>query len=97
VLDDDRWPDFSRAAVEHGFRSVAGVPLPAGDRTVGALNLFAAEPGALRDALGLAERLARPLGTIVANALAFDRTRRIGDELQAELAQLATVEQAVGS
>jgi GAF domain-containing protein len=96
VLADDRWPRFSQAAADHGFRSVAGVPLHAGDRTVGALNLFAAEPGDLRDALVLAERLARPLGTILANALAFDRTRRVGDELQAELAQLATVEQAVG-
>jgi GAF domain-containing protein len=96
VLDDPRWPRFSEAAADHGFRSVAGVPLAAGDRTVGALNLFAAEPGALRDALDLAERLAPPLGTILANALAFDRTRRVGDELQAELADLATVEQAVG-
>jgi GAF domain-containing protein len=96
VLDDDRWPTFSRVAAEAGFRSAAGVPLRAGDRTVGALNLYAAEPDGLREVLGLAERLAGPLATVVANALALRRMTRLGDHLQDELAQLATVEQAIG-
>jgi GAF domain-containing protein len=96
VLDDDRWPTFSRVAAEAGFRSVAGVPLRAGERTVGAINLYAAEPDGLREVLGLAERLAGPLATVVANALALRRMTRLGDHLQDELAQLATVEQAIG-
>jgi GAF domain-containing protein len=96
VLDDDRWPTFSRVAADAGFRSVAGVPLRAGERTVGALNLYAAEPDGLRDVLALAERLAGPLATVVANALALRRMTQLGDHLQHELAQLATVEQAIG-
>jgi GAF domain-containing protein len=96
VLADDRWPTFSEVAAEAGFRSVAGVPLRAGDRTVGALNLYAAEPDGLREVLALAERLAGPLATVVANAIALRRMARLGDHLQDELAQLATVEQAIG-
>jgi GAF domain-containing protein len=96
VLADDRWPGFSEAAARVGFRSVAGLPLPADDRTVGALNLYAAEPGRLHDALPLADRLTGPLGTIVANAIAYASARRLGDDLQRELADLASIEQAVG-
>jgi GAF domain-containing protein len=96
VLDDDRWPTFTDAATQHGFRSVAGVPLAAAGRTVGAINLYAAEPAGLREVLPLAERMAGPLATVVANALAMRRVTKLGDMLQGELAQLAVVQQAIG-
>jgi GAF domain-containing protein len=96
VLDDDRWPTFTEAAIDHGFRSVAGVPLVAGGRTVGAINLYAATAGGLREVLVLAERMAGPLATVVANALAMRRVTKLGEMLQGQLAQLATVEQAIG-
>jgi GAF domain-containing protein len=96
VLADERWPTFSAVAVDAGFRSVAGVPLVAGDRTVGALNLYATEPDGLREVLALAERMTGPLATVVANALAMRRVTKLGETLQTELAQLATVEQAIG-
>jgi transcriptional regulator with GAF, ATPase, and Fis domain len=96
VLAEARWPGFSEVAADNGFRSVAGVPLIAGRRTVGAINLYAAEPDGLGDVLSLAERLASPLATVVANGLALQRMSRLGDHLQDELDRLATVEQAVG-
>jgi transcriptional regulator with GAF, ATPase, and Fis domain len=96
VLADDRWPTFSDAATARGFRSAAGVPLVAGGRIVGAINLYAAEPNGLREVLPLTERMAGPLATVVANALAMRRVTRLGDSLQGELAQLAAVEQAIG-
>src|SRR4051794_31952642 len=36
----DRWPNFSRLAVSHGYGWVCGVPLRHGDEIMGALNLF---------------------------------------------------------
>jgi GAF domain-containing protein len=96
VLDDDRWPTFTEAATERGFRSVAGVPLVAGGRNVGAINLYADARDGLREVLPLAERMAGPLATVVANALAMRRVTKLGQTLQSELAQLATVEQAIG-
>jgi GAF domain-containing protein len=98
VLEDDRWPTFSEAASSRGFCSAAGVPLTTtAGRTVGAINLYAAEPHGLREVLPLAGRLAGPLATVVANALALRRVSRHGAALQHTLAQLATVEQAVGA
>jgi GAF domain-containing protein len=96
VLEDDRWPSFSRVAAEKGYRSVAGVPLVAAGRTVGALNLYAAAPVDVRELLPLGERLAGPIATVVANALALRRLSRLGEHLQQELDQLAVVEQAIG-
>jgi transcriptional regulator with GAF, ATPase, and Fis domain len=96
VLEDDRWPSFSAVAADKGYRSVAGIPLVAAGRTVGALDLYAAEPGDVRELLPLAERLAAPIATVVANALALRRMSRLGEHLQHELDQLATVEQAIG-
>ncbi|MEI5674514.1 MULTISPECIES: GAF and ANTAR domain-containing protein [unclassified Nocardioides] len=43
---DDRWPRWSRVALDHGVRSVLAIRLHAGDRTLGALNLYAARSGA---------------------------------------------------
>src|SRR3954467_278033 len=36
----DRWPNFSRLAIEHGFGWLCGVPLRHGDDILGAMNLF---------------------------------------------------------
>jgi GAF domain-containing protein len=36
----DRWPEFTSAATKAGIRSVMAVPLVAGERPLGALNLY---------------------------------------------------------
>jgi GAF domain-containing protein len=37
-----RWPDWSAKASELGVRSVLGIPLRVDDRTLGAMNIYAA-------------------------------------------------------
>jgi GAF domain-containing protein len=48
IVDDmrteQRWPDYTAAAVEHGIGSSVSVPLPFQSVTVGALNTYATEP-----------------------------------------------------
>ena len=44
-----RWPQWSRAVVELGYRSVVSVPLATKDRCYGSLNVYAARPDAFDD------------------------------------------------
>ena len=60
---DPRWPEFARAAREHGILSTLSLPLYAGARAFGALNLYAREERAFSEedeelASGLAEQAA---------------------------------------
>jgi GAF domain-containing protein len=45
----DRWPAFTRIALDRGFRSVHATPLRLRERTLGAVNLFSDRPGPLSD------------------------------------------------
>jgi GAF domain-containing protein len=42
---DERWPRWSPVAIGHGIRSVLAIRLHAGERTLGALNLYAERTG----------------------------------------------------
>ena len=44
-----RWPVFAEAMLDDGFRSVFALPIVVAARCVGALDLFRADPGPLRD------------------------------------------------
>jgi GAF domain-containing protein len=50
LATDTRWPDFASFAVAHRLGSSLSRPLRVGDRTIGALNLYAHEPAAFRGA-----------------------------------------------
>lgn len=41
----DAWPAYVERAIERGFRAVVGVPMHAGGRTIGVLNIYREEPG----------------------------------------------------
>ena len=46
---DDRWPDYTRHAAEHGIGSSLSVPLPFQAGTLGALNNYSTRPHAFGD------------------------------------------------
>jgi GAF domain-containing protein len=37
---EERWPDYRKVALDHGLRSVAGIPMPVSEVRIGALNLY---------------------------------------------------------
>lgn len=65
---EPRWPEFARAAREHGIFSTLSLPLFAGARAVGALNLYSREERAFsEDDEELASRLAEQASVVLAN------------------------------
>jgi GAF domain-containing protein len=97
AAEADRWPTFAAAAVQNGIKSVHAIPMRVHGRTIGALNLFRAEPGRL------AERdvpLGQGMADIAAVALIQERamreTRGVVQQLQGALNSRVLIEQAKG-
>ena len=97
TADDGRWPRWAAAAAGSGIRSVLSVPLVFQDRSLGAMKVYAATPGAFTDQ---EERLLGLLAAAAAVLLGSARTReapqRLSAELQAGLAERQTIDRATG-
>jgi GAF domain-containing protein len=95
--EETRWPRFVEQALDLGFDGVLSVPLSTAGGTIGALNLFVEEPEVLSDEdIELAQRIAGPAATTLANAGAYRRVSRLADQLQEALESRAIIEQAKG-
>lgn len=82
VHTDPRWPRFNERAAQLGFGCVAGLPLVSGGETIGALNVFGAQPGDLDDpTLQTLRRLVPPLSAGLARGRAHRRYQRLLEEL----------------
>ena len=82
---DERWPEFAAAALAHGVRSTLSLPMLAGVRPVGALNLYADRDRAFGDAeVETARLFAAQAAVVLVNAQAY-----WGAHLKSEHLQLA--------
>lgn len=93
-----RWPRFVPACRDAGFAAVHAVPLRCRDQTIGGMNLFRAEPGAL----GPAEaRIARALTDVATIGLLQNRALTeksvLVEQLQGALRSRVLIEQAKGA
>jgi GAF domain-containing protein len=92
-----RWPEFTRQAVQVGFRSFLAAPLIANDEAIGALNLYSGSADGfeeLDDALiGLFSGQA---SVALANARLYRSARTLSEQLQEALDSRAVIEQAKG-
>ena len=93
----ERWPVFTPAAVEAGFRATHALPLRLRRQVVGAMNLFTAEAGRLDDehiAIGQA------MADVATIGLLHERNLReqtvLSEQLQAALHSRVLIEQAKG-
>jgi len=96
---EQRWPDYTPKAVEHGNLSSLSIPLPidADDKVTGALNIYARRPEAFDDesrAVGL--RFAPYAGVAAGNLYAYQSARDMAANLQAALESRAVIDQAKG-
>jgi transcriptional regulator with GAF, ATPase, and Fis domain len=92
-----RWPRFAAAAVQAGFATVEALPMRLRDQTIGALNLFRAEPSPL-DPADL--RIGQALADVATIGLLQERNVRrretVAEQLQAALNSRVIIEQAKG-
>lgn len=93
----ERWPVFTPAAVEAGFRATHALPLRLRRHVLGAVNLFTAEPRRLNDehvAIGQA------MADVATIGLLHERNLRertvLSEQLQGALHSRVLIEQAKG-
>ncbi|MFP7761616.1 ANTAR domain-containing protein [Marisediminicola sp. LYQ134] len=96
-LTHDRWPQFSRVAAGQGYRSMYATPLRLRGRTLGAMNLFSTQVGALNERDVTAARALADVATI---GIVQERVIREGNivatQLQHALDSRVVIEQAKG-
>jgi GAF domain-containing protein len=93
----DRWPAFSRAAVELGVGSTLSFPLHAGGERFGALNLYAAPRGAFTERHELdGSFFSTQAAIVLANVRAYWGAVDLASGLQQAMLSRADIEQAKG-
>jgi transcriptional regulator with GAF, ATPase, and Fis domain len=88
--EEQRWPRYSRSAVERGVRSALSFKLYTSKNTAGALNLFALEPNVF-------DSQSEAIGSVLAaHAAAAILASRHGEQLQSALTSRDLIGQAKG-
>jgi GAF domain-containing protein len=96
---DDRWPDYTPRAVEHGNLSSLSIPLAIDQdaQVTGALNIYARRPDAFDEASrSVATRFGPYAAVAAGNLYAYQSARDMGDNLQTALKSRAVIDQAKG-
>jgi GAF domain-containing protein len=93
----DEYPEFAKAADAHGVRSTLSLPLVAGSRPVGALNLYARVANGFSaedEAMGV--DLASAASIVLANSSAYWEATQLSEQLSQAMQSRAVIEQAKG-
>jgi GAF domain-containing protein len=96
TLVDDRWPEFARAAADRGVRSTLSLPLHAGSKSLGALNMYARQVGAFDDNDQMVSVFVAHAATSLANSHAYWAAQTLSEQLKEALESRAVIEQAKG-
>jgi len=96
---DDRWPDYTPRAAEHGNLSSLSIPLAIDpdEQLTGALNIYARRPEAFDEASrSVATRFAPYAAVATGNLYAYQSARGMAANLQKALESRAVIDQAKG-
>lgn len=91
------YPEFCKAAASYGVRSTLSLPMVAGERGIGALNLYARTPDGFDagdEAVGL--DLAAAAAIVLANANDYWEASQLSEQLTQAMRSRAVIEQAKG-
>ncbi|HET9090440.1 MAG TPA: GAF and ANTAR domain-containing protein [Acidimicrobiales bacterium] len=94
---DERWPHFTPRALAQGFHSVHCLPMRLRGRTIGALNLFRSNEGALDESdIVVAQGLADVATIAILQHQTSLNSRLLNDQLSNALNSRIIIEQAKG-
>jgi GAF domain-containing protein len=92
-----RWPTFSAAALQAGFRSVFAIPLRLRNKTIGALNLFNVDTAPMNERDMIVARAFADLATIsILRHKVTTDAQVLNDQLSNALTSRIVIEQAKG-
>jgi GAF domain-containing protein len=83
IAEDPRWPHWCAAVLPLGLRAAMSAPLVAGDVSLGAIKVYAEEPGTF-DARSeqLLSLFSAQAGIFVVNVQSYDRGKRFTQEMR---------------
>ena len=97
MASESRWPDWSRAATEHGCRSSLTVPVPLQRQLSAALNIYSTSPNAFsEDSAETARTFASYAGVAISNMHLYESTAKLAEQLDVAMQSRAVIEQAKG-
>lgn len=93
-----RWPRFTAAAHECGFRVAQALPLRLREQTIGVLTLLGTEPGgADRETIELGQAMADVATIGILQQRTIERGDQLAEQLQRALNSRVVIEQAKGA
>ena len=97
LASDPRWPRWSAAVARLGLRAAMSAPMVAGDNSLGALKVYAEDPGTF-DARSeqLLTMLAAQAAILVAHVRSHERARRLSDGMRQAIHGRDTISLAKG-
>ncbi|WP_406048271.1 ANTAR domain-containing protein [Kribbella sp. NBC_00889] len=94
---DHRWPEFSAAAINAGYRSCLFLPLPASGDAAAAFSLFSAKPDAFGStSYDIVLMFAMHAGVAFDNVQLFNDSRTLIEQLRTALGTRTVIGQAQG-
>lgn len=97
LREDCPWPGYCEVALRQGMHAVASLPMPVGERRLGALDLYRVEPTPWNDdEIRVAQVLANMASGYILNNLELSQSRTLTEQLQSALDSRVIVEQAKG-
>ncbi len=97
TADDEQWPPFSQACLEHGIRSTISLPLGVRGNGIGALNLYSKQSAAFsKDHEEVGMMFAAQASVALANGQLYDSAYRLTQQLHEALTSRAVIDQAKG-
>ena len=94
----EKWPQYTRTALDNGFKAAAGIPMQTEGELIGVLNAYRREAGPWsHEDVAAGQLLARMATTYLVNATRLGEARKLAQQLQHALDSRIVIEQAKGT